>query len=85
MSNAKIVKTSKLVDGVDIDLKKYDSTKVSIKEYDSSEVTIDLDNFDTSFNEYKLQVDIVSRPEEVALPDMSFVHQTRGDNDEIPK
>lgn len=85
MSNAKIVRTSKLVDGVDIDLKKYDSIKVSIKEYDPSELTIGLDNFDASFNEYKLPVDIVSRPGEVALSDMSFVHQTGGDNDEIPK
>lgn len=47
------MKTSKLVDSLDISLKKYNFAKVSIKKKSPSKVVIDSDNVKFSFNRKK--------------------------------
>lgn len=85
MSNAKVVKISKLVNDVNINLKKYDPAEVSIKEYDPSKVAIDLDNSKASFNEYELPTNIALGSGEAAVPDTNFTHLIRGNNAGISK
>lgn len=85
VSNARVVKTFKLVDGIDISLKKYEAAKISIKEYDSSEVAMISDNSEVSSNENESLADIASRPRTAAIPDTNFFSQTRGDNNGIFK
>lgn len=85
MSNLKVVKTSKLVDSINIDLKKYNPAKVSIKKYDLSKVAIDLDDFKISSNKYKPPTNIILRPERATVLNTNFAHQTRGNGDEIAK
>lgn len=85
MSNARVIKASKLVDGVNIGFKKYNLTKVFIKEYDPSKVAIDSDNFETSFNKKKSPTNIALRPREVAVLNTNFAHQIKSDDDGISK
>lgn len=85
MSNMKVIRTSKLVNSVDISLKEYDPTKVSIEKYDLSKVVIDSNTSETSSNKYKPPTEITSRLGGAAIPDTNFAHQTRKDNDRVSK
>lgn len=85
MSNTKIVKTSKLVNSIEIDLKKYDSTKIFIEEYNLSKVVIDSDNSKTSSNEKKLLANFTSRPEKIAVLDINSAHQIKDNDNGVSK
>lgn len=74
MSNTRIVKTSKLVNGINIDLKKYDLTKIFIEEYNLSKVVIDSDGSKTFSNKIKSLVNITLRPEKIAVPNINSDH-----------
>lgn len=85
MNNARIVKTSKLVNGINIGLKKYYSAKVSIEEYALSKIAVDSNDSEAFSNKYKPPANIALRPERAAVPDTNFANQIRGSNDEISK
>lgn len=85
MSNARVVKVSKLVDGINIGFKEYNLARVFIKRYDPSKVAIYSDNFETSFNKNKSPTNIALRLRKVAVLNTNFAHQIKGDDDGISK
>lgn len=85
LSNARVVKTSKLINSINIDLKEYDSAKVFIEEYDPSGIVIDSDDSEISSNKNKSPADIALRLRGAAFPNTNFTHQTRGNDNGISK
>lgn len=85
MSNPRVVKTSKLIDSINIGLKKYDPAKISIKEYDLSEIAIDSDNSKAFSNKNKSPANIALRPRKATISDRNFFSQTRGDDNRFFK
>lgn len=79
MSNARVVRIFKLVNSINIGLKKYDFAKVSIKKCDPFKIFIDLDNSKVSSNENKLLANII------ATINLDFVYQIRTNNDGISR
>lgn len=79
MSNTRVVRIFKLVNSINIGLKKYDFAKVSIKKCDLFKIFIDLDNSKVSSNENKLPANII------ATLSLDFIYQIKANNDGIPR
>lgn len=71
MSNARVVKRFKLVNGINIGLKEYDSAKVFIKEYNPFKVVIDSENSKVSYNKNESPVNITSKSKRAAVSNMN--------------
>ncbi len=71
MSNARIVKIFKLVNGIDISLKEYNPAEVFIKKYDPFKVVIDSDDFEAFYNKNESPVNITSKPEKAVVLNMN--------------